>query len=179
MKRKTKIILRDLAKFFGLKIVFVHYFTDDIYGKLLVRERRILINARKPRSEHTFTLLHELGHYSQHVLRPPRKFHLRILDKSWKAKWLARLSSRARRLFRYSFNKSSGKEWQADVWAMCAFIRVCQITRSTNDFTAFIERHPEKLWQFYLASGSVFYFDIKMRIRSLRNFCLQVYRKST
>jgi len=62
MKYTTKNILRELAKQLGLNVKFVHYFANNTHGKLLPHEKRILINANKPRYEHVYTLLHEVGH---------------------------------------------------------------------------------------------------------------------
>ena len=84
MKHRKKNLLRDMAKHLGLKIVFVSYFTNDVHGKLLPREKRILINAHKPRYEHTFTLLHEIAHYLLHFKNFTRKRHARFLDINWK-----------------------------------------------------------------------------------------------
>jgi len=175
MMHKTKIIRRALAQLFHLKLVFVDYLPDHVYGKLLVRERRILINAHKPRHEHTFTVLHELGHYTQHVVRPRRKFHPKIFDVHWQLQWLTNICGRVRRAFRFVMNKSSGKEWQADAWAMCAFFYLSIHIGSNEELLTFIDHHPEKWKTVLLAAYSVSYCGIKTRIKNLAKSFMPPY----
>jgi len=165
MKRKTKNTLRGLAKFLGLKIKFVNYLDDQIQGKLLPREGRILINARKPRNEHFFTVLHEIGHFVVHFKNQPRKHHPSIFDIHWKAEWLERLSSKVRRWYRFVFNKEGGKEWEADVWAMCAFVYIARQLGCRDEVKKFLKRHPEKTGVFLLAVYGTVYCDTKLKIK--------------
>jgi len=167
MKRRTKNMLRALAKHFGLKIVFVSYFPTDVYGKLIPREKRILVNAFQPRCEHIFTVLHEIGHYIRHVLNPCQTRHPRIFDINWKMKFLADRSSLARRSFRFAFNNSKGKEWEADIWAMCAFIYLAKTIGCKSEFMAFLKRHPEKLNVFLLAACGTIYCGVKASVKNL------------
>jgi len=167
MKRKTKNILRGLVRHFGLKIVYVSYFPPHIYGKLLPREKRILVNAHKPRYEHIFTLLHELGHYLQHFLTPRRTFHPGIIDRQFKSDLLAKLASRVRRHYRFAFNNTRGKEWEADLWAMCAFIYLARHIGCREELWAFVDRHPEKRNVFLLAAGATVYSWIKTSLQSV------------
>lgn len=172
MKRKTKNILRAMAKHFGLKIVYVSYFPPDIHGQLLPRERRILVNAHQPRYEHIFTLLHEMGHYLQHVLTPRRTFHPRIFDIELKIKFFANVATRVRRYFRFAFNNTSGKEWEADLWAMCAFIHLARAIGCREELLAFVNRHPEKRNVFLLAACGTVYCGIKTRIKNISKYLL-------
>jgi Zn-dependent peptidase ImmA (M78 family) len=80
MKHRAKKTLRELTTHFGVKVKYVGYFDAKTHGKLMPREKIILINAHESRPEHVFTLLHELGHYVLHVLNPYRKFHPRWCD---------------------------------------------------------------------------------------------------
>ena len=163
MKHRTKNILRGIAKHLGLKVVFVSYLEDDVHGKLLPREKRILINAHKPRTEHVYTLLHEIGHYLMHFKSLPRKRHPRFFDIYWKAEWLATLCSKLRRYYRFIFNKKSGKEWEADLWAMCALVYLKKFIGRAY-LTAFLNRHPEKMSIYLLAVTGAVYCEIKKRI---------------
>ena len=154
MKHQTKSTLRALAKHLGLKVKFVSYFCDEIHGKLIVREKRILINAHKPRCEHIFTLLHEVGHFLLHFNRPNRTHHPRFFDIPWKSEWLALACSKVRRYFRFIFSRTTGREWEADLWAMCAFLYLARRVGCRSELLKFVERHPE-------GTSQLFFFLIK------------------
>jgi hypothetical protein len=167
MKHQIKNALRGMSKHLGIKVKFVDYFGDDVHGKLLPREKRILINARKPRNEHIYTLLHEIGHFLIHFKSLPRKHHPRFFDINWKMEWLANLCSKIRRYFRFVFNKASGKEWEADLWAMCAFIYFAKRIGCRDELRVFLDRHPEKSKIFLLAAFGVAYSDTKTTIKKV------------
>ena len=164
MKHRTKNILRAMAKHFGLKVKFVNHLGENIHGKFFPRENRILINAHKPRYEHTFTLLHEIAHHLLHVQNPRRKRHPRIFDTRWKINRVATLCSKVRRTFRYIYNKESGKEWEANLWAMCAFICLAKRCGCKDQLLAFLDKNPEKHRIFLLAITGSIYCDLKKRI---------------
>lgn len=162
MKRTTKNVLRAMASHLGLKVVFVHYFNSDVHGKLLVNERRILINAHKPRYEHVFTMLHEIAHFVLHIQkRAQYRFHRWLLRRNWKNDYLANFASKVRRYIRYVFNRQLGKEWEADLWAMIAFILLAKMVGSQNDLLTFVNSHPEKTGLFITASLACVYARIK------------------
>ena len=169
MKHRIKNTLRGISQHLGIKVKFVDYFGDDVHGKLLPRERRILINARMPRNEHIFTLFHEIGHYLIHFKSLPRKRHPRFCDVKWKADWLARLSSKLRRYFRFIFNREAGKEWEADVWAMCAFVYTARHFGFRDELITFLKRHPEKTQIFLLAVYGNIYGGTKTTIQNIRH----------
>lgn len=175
MKHRTKNTLREMAKHLGLKVKFVSYFSDNVHGKLLPREQRILINARKPRCEHIFTMLHEIGHFLIHFQNAPRKHHPRFFEIHWKTEWLACLCSRIRRHLRYFFNKEGGKEWEADLWAMCAFIYFAKRIGCRDDLLTFLDRHPEKSGSFFLAAFGVAYSDAKTLIKKLPKMLFSLF----
>ena len=156
-----------MSKHLGLQVKFVDYLADDVHGKLLPREKRILINAHKPRNEHFYTVLHEIAHFLLHFKSLPRKYHPRIFDINWKAEWLAILCSKVRRYYRYTFNKASGKEWEADLWAMCAFVYIARHFKCRGELKTFLKRHPEKTSMFLLAAGSTIYCGTKTRIQKI------------
>jgi IrrE N-terminal-like domain len=160
-KHRKKNTLRELAKHIGLKVKFVTYLPDAAHGKLFPREKRILINAHKPRNEHIYTLLHEIGHFVTHFKNPTRKFHHRFFDLNWKAEWLAKICAQFRRSLRYFFNKESGKEWQADAWAMAAFVILAKRFGFRDELRIFLKRHPEKVNFFRLLKVCSIYCDLK------------------
>ena len=164
MKLRKKNILREMAGHLRLKVAFVGYFDDQTHGKLLPREGRILINANKPRQEHVFTMLHEIGHFLLHFKNPPRKHHPRMLDVAGKIEWLANFCKHIRRQLRFYFTKKSGKEWEADLWALCAFAYLARHFGFQDELHSFLDRHPEKRWSYRLVRTAMVYSDCKQRI---------------
>jgi hypothetical protein len=79
-------------------------------------------------------------------------------------------SKLVRRYFRFVFNKTSGKEWVADLWAMCAFVYLANAIGCRAELTAFLDRHPEKTNLFLLASCGAAYCGIKTRIKNTATF---------
>ena len=167
MKHKVKKTLRALVRHIGFQVRYVNYFDDDTHGKLLVREKRILINANKPRVEHFYTVLHEIGHFIVHYKNPPRDYCPGYLRKKWHRESINDLFKKARRYLRFIFGCSAGREWEADLWAVCAFILLAKQIGCRSDLLAFLERHPEKTNLFLLASGVFVYTGIKSRIHGL------------
>jgi len=163
MKHRTKYLLRDNAKHVGLKYKFVSYFSDGVHGKLLPREKLILINAHEPHYEHIFTFLHEIGHFLIHFKNPTRNHHSRFTEIGWKIEWLTDICSIVRRYSR-RFAKDTIKEREADLWAFLAFILLAKASGCWNDLFAFLEHHPEKFWVFMLAASVIIYSGIKSRI---------------
>jgi hypothetical protein len=170
MKFTTKNALRKTAKDLGLKVKFVDYLPEDIHGKLLPRERRILINANKPRCEHVYTLLHEFAHYLLHFKRiKPHRHSPWYLNINWKSDAIARIAAKVRRLVRFVFHSEHGKEWEADLWAMCGLIYLNKFF-GDSVLTAFLNRHPEKKWLYRLAAISTVVSDAKKRITKICAF---------
>ncbi|HEY3855598.1 MAG TPA: ImmA/IrrE family metallo-endopeptidase [Verrucomicrobiae bacterium] len=164
MKFTTKNILRETAKQLCLKVRFVDYLLENVYGKLLPRERRILINANKPRYEHVYTLLHEFGHYLLHFKQiKPRRLSPWYLNINWKIEAVADIAAKVRRGVRLAFHSEKGKEWEADLWAMCGFVYLKKFGAST-DLAAFLKRHPEKRWIYRLVATTGVYTEIKKPI---------------
>ncbi len=153
-----------MAKHLRLKVCYVSYFDDKTHGKLLPREKRILINANKPRTEHIYTMLHEIGHYLLHFKNPPKKHHPRVLDINWKIERLTKLCSKIRRMIRFQFNKVDGKEWEADLWAVCAFFYLAKHFGYWKDFLAFVKNHPEKKAIYCLTAYGAAQVELKARL---------------
>jgi hypothetical protein len=164
MKLRKKNVLREMAGHLRLKISFVSYFDGETYGKLLPREGRILINANMPRQEHVFTMLHEIGHFLLHFKNPHRKHHPRVLDVAGKIEWLAKFCKSIRRQLRFHFSKPVGKEWEADLWALCAFTYLARHYGFREELTTFLNRHPEKIWSYRLVKLAMVYTDCKKRV---------------
>ena len=165
-----------MVKPLGLKLVFVHYFPDDVHGLLLAREKRILLNARKPRYELRFTVLHEIGHFFNHVLNPYRQRHLRILDWNWRFRPLTNFCSFNRRYTRMLFAKGSAKEWEADLWAFCAFLRLARFPHFRRDLLHFLGRRHDKIATFCLALLCTIYSAGKCRLQKALSVLKDVCR---
>ena len=146
-----------------MKVKFVDFFPDDVHGKLLPREKRVLINAHKPRYEHTFTLLHEIGHLVIHFITPHRKHHPRFLEIAWKNEWLDDLCSKGRRIMRRLYSRDTARNGRL-IFGRFALFYLANATGCRDDMLSFLDHHPEKFWAFMLAAGSVFYCGIKYRI---------------
>jgi len=152
-----------LARQLGLKVRLVRYLPQTILGKILPREKRILVNARTPVCEQVFTILHECGHYLLHVQRRvARAYQARLFDRMEAVGWLEGLAFKFRRVVRFSFKK----EKEADMWAMCAFVAIAPKDGRAL-MTAFLENHPEKFRLFLLATASTFYCNWKKRLSNL------------
>jgi hypothetical protein len=166
MKHRFKNTLRAMAKHLGLKVKYVSYLDAHTHGRLLVREKRILINAHKPRTEHVFTMLHEIGHFVVHHQKPhahcPWYFR-----KDWHNEFLDGLCFKARRYLRFMFNRTAGREWEADMWALCAFIVLSKHLGCRAELLKFLERHPEKLNTLLLVTGALAYTNVKSRLHGL------------
>ena len=161
MKHRVKNSLREMARHVGLTVKFVSYFDDQTHGKLIARERRILINANKPRTEHIYTLLHELGHYWLHVLNRAERRTPWYLEIHWQNKFLSKMTRTVRRYLRFIFNKQDGLEWEADLWALCAFYYLAKHIGCKKDFTAFLRNHPEKRHMYWLISVVATWHNVK------------------
>jgi hypothetical protein len=170
----TKKVLRKMLRQLGIKAKFVHYLAENVHGKLLPREKRILINANKPRDEHVFTLLHEIAHYLLHFKRRAnRRLCPWYLKLNWKINAVAAFFSKVRRGVRLSFNCEKGKEWEADVWAMCGLVYLKKFA-GFSDLPAFLARHPEKRRMYWYATAAVAYAGVKMRVAA----AAQLFRKA-
>ena len=134
-----------------------------IHGKLLPREKRILLNARKPRTEHLFTLFHELGHYFVHFKNARRKYPPAIFDLNLRMRWFDYLCRHMRRFYRYRCTRERFREWEADLWAFCAFIVFAKITGCRRELTEFLARHPEKCGTYSIAVLAVAWGGVKSR----------------
>ena len=84
--------------------------------------------------------------------------------------------SKIRRYVRWIFNKESGREWQADLWAMCAFMFIAKSCGCQHDLKSFTNHHPEKLPVMALAALAVAYGGIKARFNRFSRLILLPFR---
>lgn len=112
-------------------------------------------------------MLHEIGHFLLHCNKPRRAYHPRILDLNCENARLAAKVSILRRYFRYIFNCSSGKEREADRWALAAFILFAKHYGARDELMTFLERHPEKFKLFLLVAGGSMYCNAKTHLKKL------------
>ena len=178
MKQRVKNTLRAMAGHLGLKVKFVDYLDETTHGRLLIRERRILINARKPRPEHIFTILHEIGHFVVHHQHRGRDRCPWYFRQDWNNEFLSELCAKVRRHLRFLFNRHAGREWEADLWAMCAFFALAKQLGCRTDLTRFLELHPEKFNLSLLAIGALSWSNAKKQLGKLSH-CLRLPFKST
>lgn len=92
-----------------------------------------------------------------------RNFNIPLLDK---------IVSRTRRHLRFMFNQENGREWEADLWAMCAFILVAKTCGCQQELKSFANHHPEKLSLMVLAAFGVAYDGIKGRFQRFSRLIL-------
>jgi hypothetical protein len=102
-----------------------------------------IIDPNQPQHEQIFTFLHELGHFVLHYKHSHPVRMPWYLNRPYKNEILGEAAYATRRALRLKL----GKEWQADLWAMCLF---CQLG-CPDDLKAFLKQHPEKRPLFYLA----------------------------
>ena len=57
--------------------------------------------------------------------------------------------SKIRRGIRFFRFQRSGKEWEADFWAACAFVYLARHLGFCDELKAFRNRHPEKAKSFF------------------------------
>jgi hypothetical protein len=166
MTLKTKLNVRAAADYYGLKIEYASNLSPKVAGLLVPIEspHTILVNANHSKSDHVFTILHEIGHYILHVERSHRVRLPWYLRRQWQSKRTIRFSRSLRRIQSRIMNP----EMQADAWAFCALLQFGAI----DDAKAICTRYPEKTWMFLLAVAGSIYNRIKLRIqRVIRRIC--------
>jgi hypothetical protein len=159
MMRKIKPFLRTQAHYYGLVIRYVTDLPPNVPGLLVPAERphTIVVNANRSKSDHAFTILHEIGHFILHYERSHRVRFPSYLTREWKSKRMIRFS----KLLRYVVARKMGLEAQADGWAFCALLG----EGALNDALAICAQHPEKRWTFRVVFVSSIYHGIKRRVK--------------
>ncbi len=106
MTRKTKQLLRDFAGGHGLRIKYASGMSPKVSGFLdpSPASRTIVLNATKSKSDHAFTIAHEIGHYILHYRRSHRLHLPWYLTRQWKSRRMVRFSKLITRVFFRNFN---------------------------------------------------------------------------
>lgn len=147
--------LCDLARAAGTELKFIEGLPIHIYGCQHTEAPIAVINSDLPQCEQIFTILHEIGHFVLHC-KTSRSLPMPLfVNRPYKNEIMAEIAYKTRRTIRRKFDK----EWQADLWAFCAFFEIgCR-----NDFQEFLRRHPDKT-KFLLL---VFPVILKIRLTKL------------
>ena len=165
MTRKTKLTIRALAHHLRLRIKYASM-TPKVAGFLdpSRASRTIVINANKSKSDHVFTILHEIAHFILHFERSHRIRLPSYLTRQWKSKPMMRFSQATKHLVSRKLNL----EWQADMWAICALLHI----GATDDLQAILTQYPEKTGIACLSVVGTIYAGIKSRLkRASRQIC--------
>jgi hypothetical protein len=159
MTRKTKQLLRDFAASFGLRIKYASGMSPKVSGFLdpSPASRTIVLNATKSKSDHAFTIAHEIGHFVLHCQRSHRIRLPWYLTRRWTHKRIAYSCKLLRRVFFRSFNF----ERQADMWAILTLMYI----RATDDLEIILDEHPEKNGSFWLCVIAGAYAGAKLRLK--------------
>jgi hypothetical protein len=159
MTRKTKQIVRAYAAYNELRIKYVSDLPPAVPGFLdpSKASRTIVVNANRSKSDHVFTILHEIAHFILHFERSHRMRLPWYLTRQWKSKRMIRLSQILRRFV----SRKLSKETQADTWAFCVLSQI----GATDDVQAILTEYPEKTGVFCLCVFSCIYAGIKGRIK--------------
>jgi hypothetical protein len=154
-------MIRVLVDSYGLGIRYVTDLPPNVAGLLVPVQspRTIVVNANGTKSDHAFTILHELAHFILHIERSHRTRFPSYLTRQWKSKRMIRFS----KIFQRVVSRKMGHEPQADAWAFCVLIQIGAIV----DARAICAQHPEKRWMFNLVRVSSLYAGIKRRIKSV------------
>jgi hypothetical protein len=113
MTPKTKLTVRALAHYHGLRIKYVSDLPATVPGFLdpSKASRTIVVNANKSRSDHAFTILHEIDHFILHFERSHRIRLPWYLTRQWKWRPVIRFS----KLFRRAASRKLNDEYSRGV----------------------------------------------------------------
>jgi hypothetical protein len=159
MTRKTKQFLRAFVGYFGLRIKYVSAMSPKVSGFLdpSAASRTIVVNANKSKSDHAFTIAHEIAHYILHYQRSHRLHLPWYLTRRWKNRRMMRFSKLTTRVFLRDFNG----ERQADMWAIATLLYI----GATDDLAIILDQHPEKSGSFWICVIACGYTGIKFRLK--------------
>jgi len=163
MTRRTKQIVRGLAANNDLRIKYVSDLPPTVHGFLdpSKASRTIVVNANKSKSDHVFTILHEIAHFILHFERSHRMRLPWYLTRKWKSERMIQFSKELMQVVLRKLNV----EHQADIWAFCALFQI----GATDDAQAIVAHDSEKRWTFRLAFASSIYAGIKHRVKRAIN----------
>jgi len=95
-----------------------------------------IIDLNQPQHEVIFTFLREISHFTPQFKNPRPLRMPWFINRPFENEILGEAAYKTRRALRQKL----GKEWQADLWALCAY---CQIG-CPDDLKLFLKQHPEK-----------------------------------
>jgi hypothetical protein len=172
MTRTTKLIVRALAAYCRLRIKYVSDLPAAVPGFLdpSKASHTIVVNANRSKSDHAFTILHEIAHYILHFERSHRTRLPWYLTRKWKSKRMNRLSKTIYRVVSRKLNN----EAQADAWAFCVLLCI----GANDDAQAISAQCPEKSWLYKLALASSICTALKNRVKTTFGQILHLFRTS-
>ncbi len=87
-------------------------------------------------------------------------------NRPWSIEAVRKFAQRLKRTLRYQIYKRGGDEWEADLWAFCAFVYLNKYV-GCEDLNTFLKHHPERRWAYRLVAVSAKYSDIKKRVATV------------
>jgi hypothetical protein len=156
MTRKTKQFLRTLAEYYELRIKYVSDLPAKVAGFVdpSKASRTIVVNANRSKSDHAFTIAHEIAHFILHYERSHRMPSPWYLTRRWKSGPMIRFSKLLKRVVSRKLND----ERQADMWAIAALLYI----GARDDLEVFLAEHPDKTGFFCLCVFASIYARIKL-----------------
>jgi hypothetical protein len=137
MEPKIEKLLCDLARVHGGELKFATGLPVRFYGCQDTESPIAVINSDQPQSELIFTILHEIAHKALHCQRQYRLPIPWFLNRPYENEVVGENVYKLRRALRLH----CGQEWQADIWALCAY----SLIGCPDDLKNFLQRHPEKM----------------------------------
>ena len=155
MKPEAKRRLRESVSYFGLQVKYVGGLSDKVFGFLQPgpNPRFIIINERKSRVDHSFTIAHELAHYVMHFNRPARSLKSPYLDHPWKSRLMIEASQMTRNWYAPIFDP----EWEANLWAFILLWRI----GAGDDLFALTKTYPDKRRMLWYSWAAAVYTNVK------------------
>jgi hypothetical protein len=171
MTQKTKQFLRQWTADLHLRIKYVSAMSPKVAGFLdpSAGSRTIVVNAGRSKSDHAFTIAHEIAHYILHYKRSHRIHLPWYLTRQWKPNFMIRFSKLIKRLVFRTFNA----ERQADLWAIGVLLYI----GATDDLQALLTQHPEKIRWFCLWVVAATFTNIKLRLKGDFRAACSLYQK--
>jgi hypothetical protein len=158
MTRAAKRELRECVRYFGLQVKYVRGLPDKVSGFLQPGSdpQYIFLNEGKSRSDHAFTIAHELGHYVMHLDRPLKNRTPEFLDYHGESEFFLETTQMTKEWVQRFFEP----EGEADAWAFALLLRL----GATDDLLTILELYPKKFWMFLAICASSTFNAWKSRI---------------
>lgn len=137
MKPEIQKKLCEVARIAGTELHFAEGMPVRFYGCQHTDSPIAVINSELPDSEQIFTILHEIGHCVLHYKKDHKLPIPSFINRPYENELLSDAAYKTKRMLRQKLNS----EWQADCWALCAFLQL----GAREEFQDFLRRHPEKV----------------------------------